>query len=42
MEPTGSIPHPDAPVTSIYVRKSAFAGDSVPKRVVLTLQGAEA
>ncbi len=31
-------PDPNAPITSIYVRKTAFDGGAVPKRVVLTLQ----
>jgi hypothetical protein len=28
---------PNAPITSIYVRKSAFDGGVVPKRIVLTV-----
>lgn len=35
-------PDPNAPVTSIYVRKSAFGGSAVPSRIVLTVQEAEA
>ncbi len=34
-------PNPDAPITSVYVRKSAFGGGSVPKRIVLTVAEAE-
>jgi hypothetical protein len=30
-------PNPDAPVTSIYVRKSAFNGGAVPNRILLTV-----
>jgi hypothetical protein len=30
-------PDSDAPITSVYVRKSAFAGGSVPARIVLTV-----
>jgi hypothetical protein len=30
-------PNPDAPVTSIYVRKSAFNGGAVPSRITLTV-----
>lgn len=32
----------DAPITSIYVRKSAFEGAAVPKRIVLAVNEAEA
>jgi hypothetical protein len=35
-------PDPNAAITSIYVRKSAFDGDAVPKRIVLTVNEAEA
>jgi hypothetical protein len=35
-------PDPNAPITSIYVKKSAFEGAAVPKRIVLTVQEAEA
>ncbi len=31
-------PDPNAPITSIYVRKSAFEGSAVPARIVLTVQ----
>ncbi|HEX5228767.1 MAG TPA: hypothetical protein VFW44_13705 [Bryobacteraceae bacterium] len=31
-------PDPNTPITSIYVRKSAFDGAAVPKRIVLTVQ----
>ncbi len=31
-------PNPDAAITSIYVRKSAFDGGAAPKRIVLTVQ----
>ncbi len=34
-------PDPNAPVTSIYVRKSAFEGGAIPKRIVLMLQEGE-
>lgn len=30
-------PDPNAPITSLYVRKSAFADSAVPARVVLTV-----
>jgi hypothetical protein len=30
-------PDPNAPITSLYVRKSAFADGAVPARVVLTV-----
>ncbi len=29
---------PNAPITSVYVRKSAFDSGAVPKRIVLTVQ----
>ena len=32
---------PNAAITSVYVRKSAFDGGAVPKRIVLTLAEAE-
>jgi hypothetical protein len=31
-------PDPNASITSIYVRKSAFGSEPVPKRIVLTVQ----
>jgi hypothetical protein len=31
-------PGPNAPITSLYVRKSAFDSGAVPKRIVLTVQ----
>jgi hypothetical protein len=31
-------PDPNAAITSVYVRKSAFDGSTVPKRIVLTVQ----
>jgi hypothetical protein len=31
-------PGPNAPITSVYVRKSAFDSGAVPKRIVLTVQ----
>lgn len=34
-------PDPNAAITSIYVRKSAFDGGAVPKRLVLTIAEAE-
>jgi hypothetical protein len=34
-------PNPDAAITSVYVRKSAFNGNAVPKRIVLTVAEAE-
>lgn len=34
-------PDPNAPITSIYVRKNAFADGPVPKRIVLTVAEAE-
>jgi hypothetical protein len=33
---------PNAPITSVYVRKSAFADSAVPKRIVLTVNELEA
>jgi len=33
--------NPDVPITSIYVKKSAFQGAEVPKRIVLTVAEAE-
>lgn len=33
-------PNPDAAITSLYVKKSAFDG-AVPKRIVLTVAEAE-
>ncbi len=33
-------PDPNAAITSIYVRKSAFDGGAVPERLVLTVQEA--
>ena len=30
-------PDPNAPITSVYVRKSAFEGGAVPQRIVLTV-----
>ncbi len=35
-------PDPNAAVTNIYVRKNAFDGGTVPKRIVLTVAEAEA
>jgi len=32
---------PNAPITSIYVRKSAFSDGTVPKRIVLTVDEQE-
>ncbi len=34
-------PDPNASITSIYVRKSAFDGGAVPKRIVLTVAEVE-
>ncbi len=34
-------PDPNASITSIYVRKNAFADGPVPKRIVLTVAEAE-
>jgi len=34
-------PNPDAAITSVYVRKSAFAGGTVPARIVLSVTEAE-
>ena len=34
-------PNPDAAITSVYVRKSAFAGATVPARIVLSVTEAE-
>jgi hypothetical protein len=31
-------PDPNAAITSVYVRKSAFDGGAVPKRIALTVQ----
>ena len=31
----------DAPITSLYVKKSAFDSGAVPKRIVLTVAEAE-
>lgn len=33
---------PNAPITSVYVRKSAFDGGTVPKRIVLSVAEAGA
>lgn len=33
-------PHPNTPITSVYVKKSAFEGGSVPERIMLTVQEA--
>jgi hypothetical protein len=33
-------PDPNAPITSVYVRKTAFEGGAVPERIVLTVQEA--
>jgi hypothetical protein len=30
-------PDPNAPITSVYVRKSAFVDGAVPARIVLTV-----
>lgn len=30
-------PDPNAPITSVYVRKSAFDGGAVPTRIALTV-----
>jgi len=35
-------PDPNAAITSLYVRKSAFDGAAVPKRIVLSVAEAEA
>ena len=32
---------PNAPITSLYVRKSAFSDGTVPKRIVLTVDEQE-
>jgi hypothetical protein len=34
-------PDPDAAVTSVYVRKSAFEGELAPRRITLTIEEAE-
>ncbi len=34
-------PNPDAAITSVYIRKSAFEGGAVPERIVLTVAEAE-
>jgi hypothetical protein len=34
-------PDPDAPITSVYVRKAAFTGGSVPARILMTVTEAE-
>jgi hypothetical protein len=34
-------PDPDAAVTSVYVRKSAFEGGPAPRRITLTIEEAE-
>jgi hypothetical protein len=31
-------PDPNAAITSLYVRKSAFEGSAVPKRIILTVR----
>jgi hypothetical protein len=33
--------NPDAPITSVYVKKGAFDGGAVPKRIVLTVAEVE-
>ncbi|HLH76787.1 MAG TPA: hypothetical protein VKV28_08280 [Candidatus Binataceae bacterium] len=34
-------PDPNAPITSVYVRKTAFEGGAVPERIVLTAASAD-